>query len=72
MASGAILAVVQSPGEKHMPWILEKKTHRFLGLKIVSEVFFKKKEELWGEKKNCFGSCNLKLWSYLFIYFFSK
>lgn len=52
MASGAILAVVQSPGEKHMPWILEKKkTHRFLGLKIVSEVFFKKKEELWGEKK---------------------
>lgn len=66
MASGAILAVVQSPGEKHMPWILEKKTHRFLGLKIV-KLFKKKNEKLWGEKKNCFGSCNLKLWS-----FFSK
>lgn len=49
MASGAILAVVQSPGEKHMPWILEKKTHRFLGLKIVK--LFKKKKRNCGVKK---------------------
>lgn len=45
MASSGILAVVQSPGEKHMPWTLEaEKNHRFLGLKIVSEVILKKKK----------------------------